>query len=139
MEMEAIFIYNGISTSIQCKKDEKMEDICKRCAIKVGININDFYFLYGGENIDLKLSYEEIIDEDDLNRRKMSILIYQNSNNYLSTNENNQNLSKIKSKNVICPICEENCLLNIKNYKLFLYGCRNKHNTENILIIFLNA
>ena len=133
MDKEAIFIYNGISTTIQCKKNEKMEDICKRYANKVGININDSYFLYGGENIDLTLSYEETIDEDDLNRGKMSILIYQNNNNS-NTNENNQNISKIKSKYIICPKCEEHCLLNIKDYKIFLYGCKSKHNTENILL-----
>ena len=133
MEKEAIFIYNGISTSIQCKKTEKMEDICKRCSNKINIDINNFYFLYGGENIDLKLSYEEIISEDDLNRGKMSILIYQNNSN-ANTNESNQNISKIKSKYAICPKCKENCLLKIKDYKIFLYGCKNNHKTNNILL-----
>ena len=36
------------------------------------------------------------------------------------------------SKELICPQCGENCLLNIKNFKIDLYGCKNGHEKENI-------
>ena len=58
----------------------------------------------------------------------MTILIYDDNNP-----ETNDDASKIKPKYVICPQCKEICLLNIKDYKIILYGCNNRHKTENIL------
>ena len=39
----------------------------------------------------------------------------------------------IKSKDIICPQCKHNCLLDIKDYKIKLYDCKNSHETNNIL------
>ena len=44
----------------------------------------------------------------------------------------NQNL--IKSKSIICPICGQHSFINIKNYKINLYDCKNNHRTENVLL-----
>ena len=126
MENSVIFVYNGLDNSIQCKKEDKMKDICLKFANKIDINIKEIYFLYGGENIDLESTYEEIIDPDDLKRGQMKILIYDNNNN------SNKNISKIKSEYVICPICSESCFLNIKNFKVSLYGCKNGHKIDNL-------
>lgn len=52
---EAIFIYNTIPTNIQCKKDELMKDICQKFLTKVDKKIDDFYFLYDGNKINLNL------------------------------------------------------------------------------------
>ena len=40
----------------------------------------------------------------------------------------------IKSKNIICPECKESIKMEIKDYKINLYGCKNKHRIENILL-----
>ena len=37
-------------------------------------------------------------------------------------------------KIVICPKCKDVCILNIKNYKINLTGCKNGHNTRNIFL-----
>jgi len=43
----------------------------------------------------------------------------------------NDTLAKDKTiKNlheVICPICNENCFIEIKDFKISLYGCKNNH------------
>ena len=128
-DQKVIFIYNGQQVIICCKKEDKMESICKKFGIKTDIDINDILFLYSGNQIDLKLTYEETINKDDLNRGEMTILIYENNN--LETNEN---ISKKKSKFIICQKCKENCLIDIKDYKITLWGCKNKHKSENLLL-----
>ena len=37
-----------------------------------------------------------------------------------------------KSKDIICPECFEPCKIEIKNYRIKLYDCKNGHETENI-------
>ena len=127
MENKVIFIYNGLENIIQCKKEDTMKEIVRKFANKVDINIKEIIFLYGGFNINLDLTYEDIINKDDLKRGEMKILLY-NKNNI---NESN---SKIKSKYVICPECKDNCFLNIHNFKISLSGCKNGHKIDNILL-----
>ena len=33
---------------------------------------------------------------------------------------------------VICPMCQEQCKLEIKNYRIKLFGCKNGHTIDNI-------
>ena len=40
----------------------------------------------------------------------------------------------IKSKNVICPICQECIKMDIQDYNIFLYECKNGHELDNILL-----
>ena len=49
MEQEVSFIYNGITTSIQCKKEDKMKDIFKKYTNKTGLNTNDIIFYIRGK------------------------------------------------------------------------------------------
>ena len=58
----------------------------------------------------------------------MNILVYRSS---FSTVINE---GKKKSKEVICPKCKENCLIDMNNYKIKLYNCKNGHIIENILL-----
>ena len=46
-----------------------------------------------------------------------------------------------KSKEIICPQCgDENILINIKNYRISLSGCKNGHNTNNLFLgNFINS
>ena len=39
-----------------------------------------------------------------------------------------------KSKEIICPKCKENILIEIKDYKINMYDCKNKDIIENIKI-----
>ena len=111
-----IFTFNGIQTIIQCRKEEKMKDICNRFISKIGINTESIYFIYGGKIINSELTFNELTNSIDKNLNEMSILVYE-TKNVTIINENNS--IKI-SKELICPKCFENCRISIKDYKIKL-------------------
>ena len=127
---KVIFNYKGIETEIQCNLNDKFKDILKRYTNKRGIDISKVYFIYNGNKIDDNLILNEIINEEDKRRNIMNILV----------NENNKTTIKdniIKSKEIICPKCNENILIKIDEYKINLFNCKNNHqiNKMNMKII----
>ena len=123
-----IFNFNGEKISIQCDISEKMKDICKRFASKIEFDINSLYFLYNGNQLNLELSFEGKANLIDKKPNQMIELVYY-LKNYL-TEDNPKN----KVKEIICPTCGENCRINIKDYKIKLYGCKNNHDKNDILL-----
>jgi formamidopyrimidine-DNA glycosylase len=71
-----IFIYNGMSTSIQCSKKETMKYICEKYCDEINSNINSLIFLYGGTELNLDKEYEEYSKEN-----KMTIFVYNKNEN----------------------------------------------------------
>ena len=69
------FTFMGNKMIIQCMKEEKMKDICKRYSIKIERHINTLLFLYNGNIINLELSFEEQANIIDKNNRKMNIIV----------------------------------------------------------------
>ena len=126
--VEVEFNFNDIKTIIQCNINEKMNDIYNKYIIKIGKNINDIYFVYDGnkiqENIN-NLTFNELANNIDKDRKKMNILVYDKNTNIEKNN-------KIKLKEIICNKCGENIKILIDNYKIKLYGCKNKHEINNI-------
>ena len=122
-----IFVYEGVDVIIQCTKDEKMKDICQRCANKIERNIYSLIFLYAGKQLNFNLSFNEQANNMDKKRNEMKILIYKDENN-----------------EYICPKCGERIKLNIKddilssvkNIKDAIDGI--KLNIDNILKISLD-
>ena len=41
--------------------------------------------------------------------------------------ENNKNNKSIRSKEIICPECGESITININDYKIKLFDCKNNH------------
>jgi len=121
------FIFNQTKLTIQCNTNDKMENICLKFASKVGNDINKMNFLYKGENINLNLTFEEQANLIDTNRKEMNILVYEKNNIFPNKND-----LLFKSKEIICPKCYENCLFDIKKYKVNLYGCQSGHETKSI-------
>ena len=126
---EAIFIFNSTPTSIQCQKDDLMKDICQNFLTKVDKTFDECYFLYDGNKIDYNLTFNEQINEIDKASGKMKIV------SFLNESPNN-NLEKkiVTSKDIICPECGEICLININDYKITLYECKNGHKLNDILL-----
>ena len=120
------FSYNNISMIIQCNLDEKLIDIAKRFSIKINVDISKVYFLYSGKKIITDLTFEQIANNFDKERKKMNILILDN--------EEQKNNAIIQSKQIICPKCGESARFKIKDYKIIFYDCKNKHNIDNILL-----
>ena len=124
------FNFRGITTTIPCSENDIMKDICKRFAIKVEIDINNVYFLYSGSNLNLNLTFSQVANHLDKERKIMSILV----NDINSSTVINDRSNIIKSIYPICPQCGENIIFEIKDYKINLYGCKNGHKYKDILI-----
>ena len=62
------FIFNGLETVIQCLNQDKMIDICNKFASKIQIDINSIYFIYGGNQINLELTFDKQINSKNKNK-----------------------------------------------------------------------
>ena len=71
-----VFSFNGVELQIQCSREEKMKDICRRCANKINKNINSLYFLYSGNQVNYELRFKDQANLMDRNRNKMNILVF---------------------------------------------------------------
>ena len=127
---KAIFEYNGHKTTIPCNENEKMNDITNRFKSKIGLQSDNLIFLSNGTNINLERTFKEEANYYDKKNNQMIITVYEGIDN-----ENN-NTYKVtsKSKDIICPICKENCRMKIINYKIILYECKNDHRINNIFL-----
>ena len=125
--------YGGSTIQIFCKGDDTMKNIVDKFFTKANItyNKNDFLYLYNGQKLDAlsNATINKIMTKDDYKNRTMKIISYNNNNSYLTPTGRE---FKVKSKYIICPKCEENCLLEIKDYKYSLYGCKNGHKISNL-------
>ena len=112
MDVNAIFKCRerDIEITIQCKSDTKMKEIFEKFAKKVLSNVNDFKFDYKGKPI------------------KGDGTIGELTGNSKSIDINVQKISKILK----CPECIcNNCIIRIKDYRLFYYKCRYDHSLTN--------
>ena len=71
------FSFNGKSIKINCLKEDKMKDICTQFSFKINIDLNNLFFLYGGNIINLELEFKNIANQIDNNRNEMIILVYE--------------------------------------------------------------
>ena len=124
---EVIFNLEGNITIIQSDINDKMKDIINKFLIKINKQEDNLYYLYNGNRIKYDISFIEQANELDKNRKKMNILVINN-------NENNNDIKPIISKEIICPECKENILMDINNFKINLKGCKNNHIQNNILL-----
>ena len=136
MEVVVIFHFNGTKINIQCNLEEKMANICEKFALKSGVDINLLSFLYSGKQIDLSLKLKDQVNISDIKSNEISILVYNKNELNKKKEENN---SKTPSKELICPTCGNNCLMNIKDYKIKLFGCINGHETNDLLLDEFNS
>jgi len=129
---EVEFRFNGLVTNIQCNENDIMKDIIKKFIIKTQLDINSLSFIYGGEKINEEKTFSENLKFNDKDSKKMVILVYSITENN-KEEENNCNLF-INSKEIICPTCGERSCIDIKDYKISFYGCKNDHKVDNTLL-----
>ena len=124
---EVTFVYKSFCIEIQCNVNDKMKDIITKFLDKIGKKDSKIlYYLYNGSRINEELTFNEQANNFDKNRKKMNILV--------NNNENKSENKKVVSNDIICPECKENILIDIKDFKINLYECKNKHNINNILL-----
>ena len=72
--INATFSYNQEETIIKCNLEDKIEDICRNFTTEKNYNNLKLYFLYGGNQINLKLHLNEIISDYDKEENKIFFL-----------------------------------------------------------------
>ena len=122
-----IFSYDGRETTIQCQPLDKMRNICQKFVSKISSDINQIYFISGGNQLNLELTFAQLANTIDKNSNEIKILVSDKMKNI-----SKENLKQ--SKEIICPECNKNSLIQIKDYKINLYDCQNGHETKNILL-----
>ena len=60
-----VFIYKGSQTKIECEENERMIDILRKYASKLGISLDDICFSYNGEKIIENFLIKELIKEKE--------------------------------------------------------------------------
>ena len=79
------FSFEGITTSIQCSKKDKIETFCKKFAIKKKKDFNNLCFIYDGKeiNFSLNLTFEQQANSIDKGKNIMNILVEKNEQNFV--------------------------------------------------------
>jgi len=128
-EVKVIFNYEGTEITIQCSINDKMKNIVDKFVLKAckKENENNLFYLYNGNNINYELTFDKQANDFDKERKIMNILVAHN-------NEGKNKINEIISKDIICPECKENALINIENFKITLSGCKNNHIKNNIFL-----
>ena len=109
-----------------------MKDIINRFLIKLEKKENNLYYLYNGTKLNYALTFDEQANDIDKNRKQMNILVTKNEEDINKINE-------IISKDIICPECKENILIDIINFKINFHNCKNNHNIKKTLNEFENT
>ena len=75
------FFFEGRNITIQCNKDDKMKQIFHRFLSKNSLSPNSVIFIYDGNNItNIESTFEKLMNIDDRNRNKMTILVSKENN-----------------------------------------------------------
>ena len=125
----ATFYLEGIKEKIHCNINNKMKDIINKFLLQTNMqnDYNKLQFLYNGSDINYELSFFEQANEQDKIKKRMKIMVNK-------IEENKIILKQHLSKDLICPECIESALIEIKDFKLTFYGCKNNHKVDNFLL-----
>ena len=119
--------YNQNIINIQGNMNEKFEEIIERYINKTNLDINNIYFISNGKIVNKNEKLENIMSESDKRNKKIIILVYS-----INSTINMENTNIKESNDIICPKCKEICIYEIKDYKIKLYDCKNRHINEYI-------
>ena len=126
--MQIEFIYKGRLINVQCNEEEKLKNIYTRICSKIELDINKVYFIYNGSLLNEEFTIESVINKFDKSRKMMNIIV----DLKCGQNDNKKNLAKAEL--IICPQCKEPAKIFIKDYSITIFGCKNNHSINNILL-----
>ena len=130
-QCQIVLNYNGVNTTMQCRKDEKLKDIFKNFILKTSSEDKILIYMYNGNTIqNEELTFNEIANSEDKERNEMNILVVEGLDHPVPHTRDHI----IKSKNIICPECNEDIKIKIEDYVINLYECKNKHDIIDILL-----
>ena len=127
-KIEIEFRYYNEKITFQCYEDEKMKDIFKNFEKKFGLINKKLHYLYNGKKVEENMTINEIVNKYVIENNKMIIFVF-------DSKESEYEDKPIKMEYlIICPTCKENVKMDIKEFKINLYECKNGHKIENILL-----
>ena len=118
--VEIEFNYNQMITVIQADFADTFQDVINKYAQKTLIDPKTIYFLANGKVLDPKKTVES--QTSKLNKENNFIKVIVNQ-----IDKEKDESVYVKSKDIICPTCNESCRIKIENYKIKLYDCINNH------------
>ena len=124
------FDYKQDKVMIQAKSYESFQSAIDRYIQKSQIQLDSIYFIANGNKIKPEHSIESIMTNIDKKNKKIKVLV-----NKMQDKDNNYQEVIVKSKNIICPKCGENCRISIEDGKIKLFGCCNNHTTKSIRLL----
>ena len=109
---EVTFLFKESETKFQIERTTSMEIVCQKYAESKNISLKSLYFKYKGNEIDLKLSFNDIANEEDKTNGKIEISVLQKeqsdknedndkTNQLYEELENEYGLSHFVDKNII--------------------------------------
>ena len=124
---EVKFIFEGITTKIQCTKNEIIRDICIKFSNKIQKNINKLYFLFGGNILNLDLKLEQIIN----NENEITILAYEKDESFLKYSNCGTNINNKINNDII--LSNNDIIETLIGIKSQLENIINSNNSINIM------
>ena len=126
--IKVYFDYKGNIFDIPSRKEEKMEELFQKFISMAKISIDSIYFIYSGNKIiNKELTFDQIANEDDKKSNQMNILVNE-------VNMEHFNSSIMKSKEVICPKCNDYSKIHFDDYQISI-KCKNGHLIENLTFV----
>ena len=120
------FTYIDNKFLVQCKNEDKMEDIISKFLTKAGVEKRNVVFLYNGMIINEKLTFNQCANRLDRSRNYMNVIVVEGQGSI------DDAINLKKSNYIICPQCQEKAFLTIKNFKLSITGCTKGHETKGL-------
>lgn len=74
---KVIFNYNCIKTVIECKNNEKLEDIIKRFKAKRGLQTENLFFVKDAKEVQKKSTFQNIIIPFEKEENSINILVFE--------------------------------------------------------------
>ena len=123
---EIIFNFEDKKTILMFNKQDKLKDIFKNYALKIGKDITNLYFSYKGNEINDKLTVAQLFADEYEKLNKNNIFVKDKNKSILIENI-------IYKKDIICPQCYDIYGIKFQNNKLKC-ECKNGHEINEILI-----
>ena len=119
------FIYKGENKTFEENTNSKMKDIFKKFSIYTKVSLDSIIFLFNGIMINKDSELKDLIS--DINQNELKILVHDKNNG-----EQNVNSNIILSKYPICRECGGIIRIDIKDYKINLFGCDKGHENKGL-------
>ena len=124
-----MFNFCGKMDFIECKEEDQIRDIFEKYAKKANRDINSFIFLHNGKTLAEDSYFVKYGNYPHKQINKIIIEVLDKEAYLKSENE-----GIIKSRDIICPQCHESCMFKINDFQIKLFGCKNGHINDNILL-----